>query len=84
MNKVFTDLGNGRRLSSGNIINSQSHGRFPRSGSDQHLPRIEQGDFSSISRQMLLRAGLKSGNMFCSNLILYYLIKMAPIKNNSL
>lgn len=34
--------------------------RFPRSGSDQHLPRVEYGDFSSLGRHSLLRSSLKS------------------------
>lgn len=48
-----------RRLSGSGM----SHFRFPRSGSDQHLPRIEYADYSnSLGRHhSLLRSNLKPG-----------------------
>lgn len=54
--------GPSRRMSTGTggIGSSQSHMRFPRSGSDQHLPRVEYSDFSSLGRHSLLRSSLKS------------------------
>lgn len=53
--------GPSRRMSTGTGIGgSQSHMRFPRSGSDQHLPRVEYSDFSSLGRHSLLRSSLKS------------------------
>lgn len=51
-------------MSGGTIPLSSSHSRFPRSGSDQHLPRVEYGDYPTLNRQMLLRSGLKSGMSF--------------------
>lgn len=56
----------GRRLSSGPDHDSSSHTRFPRSGSDQHLPRVEYSDFSSLGRHSLLRSSLKSGGTLSS------------------
>lgn len=55
--------GPNRRMSTGTGIgSSQSHMRFPRSGSDQHLPRVEYSDFSSsLGRHSLLRSSLKTG-----------------------
>lgn len=55
--------GPNRRMSTGTGIgSSQSHMRFPRSGSDQHLPRVEYTDFSSsLGRHSLLRSSLKTG-----------------------
>lgn len=53
-----------RRMSAGGagVAMSQSHQRFPRSGSDQHLPRVEYSDYSSsLGRHNLLRSSLKSG-----------------------
>lgn len=53
-----------RRMSAGGdrgIGISQSHNRFPRSGSDQHLPTY--GDYSSLGRHSLLRSSLKSGTV---------------------
>lgn len=52
-----------RRMSaSGTLGASQSHNRFPRSGSDQHLPTY--GDYSSsLGRHSLLRSSLKSGTV---------------------
>lgn len=50
-----------RRMSTGTGMGSQSHIRFPRSGSDQHLPRVDYSDFSSLSRHSLLRSSLKAG-----------------------
>lgn len=53
--------GPNRRMSTGTGIgSSQSHMRFPRSGSDQHLPRVDYSDFSSLNRHSLLRSSLKS------------------------
>lgn len=53
-----------RRMSAGGPANgmgfSQSHQRFPRSGSDQHLPRVEYSDFSSLGRHSLLRSSMKT------------------------
>lgn len=53
-----------RRMSAGGIAAgmsySQSHQRFPRSGSDQHLPRVEYSDFASLGRHSLLRSSLKT------------------------
>lgn len=50
-----------RRLSAGGSLGgSQSHMRFPRSGSDQHLPRIELSDYAAFGRHSLLRSSLKS------------------------
>lgn len=53
-----------RRMSAGGIAGgmsySQSHQRFPRSGSDQHLPRVEYSDFASLGRHSLLRSSLKT------------------------
>ncbi|XP_013103123.2 rho GTPase-activating protein 100F isoform X4 [Stomoxys calcitrans] len=46
-----------RRLSVGNV---PQRARFPRSGSDQHLPRVEYADYSnSLGRHSLLRPSLK-------------------------
>ncbi|XP_031634620.1 rho GTPase-activating protein 100F isoform X4 [Contarinia nasturtii] len=53
--------GPNRRMSAGTGMGSQSHVRFPRSGSDQHLPRVDYSDFSSLSRHSLLRSSLKAG-----------------------
>lgn len=56
--------GPSRRMSTGTgpgLGSSQSHMRFPRSGSDQHLPRVEYSDFSSLGRHSLLRSSLKTG-----------------------
>lgn len=55
--------GPNRRMSTGTGgSGNQSHMRFPRSGSDQHLPRVEYSDFSSsLGRHSLLRSSLKSG-----------------------
>lgn len=55
--------GPNRRMSTGTGtgMGSQSHIRFPRSGSDQHLPRVDYSDFSSLSRHSLLRSSLKAG-----------------------
>lgn len=49
-----------RRMSAGGLGGSQSHMRFPRSGSDQHLPRIELADYAAFGRHSLLRSSLKS------------------------
>ncbi|XP_050091394.1 rho GTPase-activating protein 100F [Anopheles aquasalis] len=54
-----------RRMSAsgagGGVAMSQSHQRFPRSGSDQHLPRVEYADYASLGRHGLLaRSSLKS------------------------
>lgn len=52
-----------RRMSAGGSVGlSQSHNRFPRSGSDQHLPTY--GDYSSsLGRHSLLRSSLKSSTV---------------------
>lgn len=69
--------GQGRRMSTGTghmgggggggggggLVNSHSHMRFPRSGSDQHLPRVEYSDFQSLGRQSLLRSSLKTATV---------------------
>ncbi|XP_058058007.1 rho GTPase-activating protein 100F [Anopheles bellator] len=56
--------GGSRRMSAGGsagVAMSQSHQRFPRSGSDQHLPRVEYADYASLGRHPLLaRSSLKS------------------------
>lgn len=60
----FYPGGPSRRMSAGGtgVAMSQSHQRFPRSGSDQHLPRVEYSDYSSsLGRHSLLRSSLKSG-----------------------
>lgn len=60
----FYPTGPSRRMSTGtggSVMNSQSHIRFPRSGSDQHLPRVEYSDFQSLGRHSLLRSSLKTG-----------------------
>ncbi|TDG46335.1 hypothetical protein AWZ03_007224 [Drosophila navojoa] len=57
-------LGPSRRMSTGtgNVGLAQQHARFPRSGSDQHLPRVEYADYSnSLGRHSLLRSSLKPG-----------------------
>ncbi|XP_033233307.1 rho GTPase-activating protein 100F isoform X8 [Drosophila pseudoobscura] len=57
-------VGQSRRMSTGtgNVGLSQQHARFPRSGSDQHLPRVEYADYSnSLGRHSLLRSSLKPG-----------------------
>lgn len=61
----FYPGGPGRRMSTGTggVVQSQSHIRFPRSGSDQHLPRVEYSDFQSMGRQSLLRSSLKTGTV---------------------
>lgn len=67
----FYPGGPGRRMSTGTggggrgsgMQSSQSHIRFPRSGSDQHLPRVEYSDFQSLGRQSLLRSSLKTGTV---------------------
>lgn len=62
----FYPGGPGRRMSTGTgggVAQSQSHIRFPRSGSDQHLPRVEYSDFQSLGRQSLLRSSLKTGTV---------------------
>ncbi|EDW81604.2 uncharacterized protein Dwil_GK12160, isoform B [Drosophila willistoni] len=56
--------GPSRRMSTGtgNVGLVQQHARFPRSGSDQHLPRVEYADYSnSLGRHSLLRSSLKPG-----------------------
>lgn len=61
--------GPSRRMSAGTGVSlSQSHQRFPRSGSDQHLPRVEYTDYASLGRQSLLRSSLKSGNSICTTM----------------
>ncbi|XP_055524987.1 rho GTPase-activating protein 100F isoform X2 [Wyeomyia smithii] len=63
-----------RRLSAGTGVSmSQSHQRFPRSGSDQHLPRVEYADYASLGRHALLRSSLKSD-----------LVQAAPIAGGTL
>lgn len=53
-----------RRMSTGTGMGgSQSHMRFPRSGSDQHLPRVDYSDFSSLNRHSLLRSSLKASGV---------------------
>lgn len=60
----FYPGGPGRRMSAGTgVASSQSHIRFPRSGSDQHLPRVEYSDFQSLGRNSLLRSSLKTGTV---------------------
>lgn len=60
----FYPGGPGRRMSAGTgVVSSQSHIRFPRSGSDQHLPRVEYSDFQSLGRNSLLRSSLKTGTV---------------------
>lgn len=60
----FYPGGPGRRMSTGTgVQGSQSHMRFPRSGSDQHLPRVEYSDFQSLGRQSLLRSSLKTATV---------------------
>ncbi|XP_026850878.1 rho GTPase-activating protein 100F isoform X4 [Drosophila persimilis] len=57
-------VGQSRRMSTGtgNVGLAQQHARFPRSGSDQHLPRVEYADYSnSLGRHSLLRSSLKPG-----------------------
>lgn len=57
-------VGPSRRMSTGtgNVGLAQQHARFPRSGSDQHLPRVEYSDYSnSLGRHSLLRSSLKPG-----------------------
>ncbi|XP_034662992.1 rho GTPase-activating protein 100F isoform X4 [Drosophila subobscura] len=57
-------VGPSRRMSTGtgNVGLAQQHARFPRSGSDQHLPRVEYADYSnSLGRHSLLRSSLKPG-----------------------
>ncbi|XP_055903684.1 rho GTPase-activating protein 100F isoform X2 [Eupeodes corollae] len=55
--------GPSRRMSAGAGVSlAQQHARFPRSGSDQHLPRVEYSDYSSsLGRHSLLRSSLKPG-----------------------
>lgn len=58
--------GPSRRMSAGTgptgVAMSQSHQRFPRSGSADILPRVEYSDYSaSLGRHSLLRSSLKSG-----------------------
>ncbi|XP_055848178.1 rho GTPase-activating protein 100F isoform X3 [Episyrphus balteatus] len=55
--------GPSRRMSAGaGVTLAQQHARFPRSGSDQHLPRVEYSDYSSsLGRHSLLRSSLKPG-----------------------
>ncbi|XP_062534273.1 rho GTPase-activating protein 100F [Armigeres subalbatus] len=63
-----------RRMSAGTgVTMSQSHQRFPRSGSDQHLPRVEYADYQSLGRHALLRSSLKSD-----------LVQAAPIAGGTL
>ncbi|XP_058812130.1 rho GTPase-activating protein 100F isoform X2 [Topomyia yanbarensis] len=63
-----------RRLSAGTGVSmSQSHQRFPRSGSDQHLPRVEYADYASLGRHALLRSSLKTD-----------LVQAAPIAGGTL
>ncbi|EAT36687.1 AAEL011253-PA [Aedes aegypti] len=63
-----------RRMSAGTgVTMSQSHQRFPRSGSDQHLPRVEYADYQSLGRHTLLRSSLKSD-----------LVQAAPIAGGTL
>lgn len=57
-------MGSTRRMSTGTggLTLAQQHARFPRSGSDQHLPRVEYADYSnSLGRHSLLRSSLKPG-----------------------
>jgi Rho GTPase-activating protein SYDE len=56
--------GPSRRMSDtrAGVSMSQSHQRFPRSGSADILPRVEYSDYSaSLGRHNLLRSSLKSG-----------------------
>lgn len=57
----FYPGGPSRRMSAGTGVGLvQQHARFPRSGSDQHLPRVEYADYSnSLGRHSLLRSSLK-------------------------
>ena len=59
----FYPGGPSRRMSTGTGASlGQQHSRFPRSGSDQHLPRVEYSDYgSSLGRHSLLRSSLKPG-----------------------
>ncbi|XP_055375732.1 rho GTPase-activating protein 100F isoform X3 [Condylostylus longicornis] len=63
----FYPGGPGRRMSAGTgptagVTINQAHARFPRSGSDQHLPRVEYSDYAtSLGRHSLLRSSLKTG-----------------------
>ncbi|XP_038122830.1 rho GTPase-activating protein 100F isoform X2 [Culex quinquefasciatus] len=66
--------GANRRMSAGTGVSmSQSHQRFPRSGSDQHLPRVEYADYASLGRHALLRSSLKTD-----------LVQAAPIAGGTL
>ncbi|XP_030371660.1 rho GTPase-activating protein 100F [Scaptodrosophila lebanonensis] len=60
---AFYPGGPSRRMSTGTGVGlAQQHARFPRSGSDQHLPRVEYADYSnSLGRHSLLRSSLKPG-----------------------
>nr|XP_036225240.1 rho GTPase-activating protein 100F isoform X3 [Bactrocera oleae] len=60
---AFYPSGPSRRMSTGTGVGlAQQHARFPRSGSDQHLPRVEYADYSnSLGRHSLLRSSLKPG-----------------------
>ncbi|XP_017465507.1 PREDICTED: rho GTPase-activating protein 100F isoform X2 [Rhagoletis zephyria] len=60
---AFYPSGPSRRMSTGTGVGlAQQHARFPRSGSDQHLPRVEYTDYSnSLGRHSLLRSSLKPG-----------------------
>lgn len=60
----FYPGGPGRRMSDTRtgVSMSQSHQKFPRSGSADILPRVEYSDYSaSLGRHSLLRSSLKSG-----------------------
>lgn len=54
-------VGPGRRMSTGTGMASSQSQRFPRSGSDQHLPRVDYSDFSSLNRHTMLRGSLTRG-----------------------
>ncbi|XP_053945643.1 rho GTPase-activating protein 100F isoform X2 [Anastrepha ludens] len=60
---AFYPSGPSRRMSTGTGVSlAQQQARFPRSGSDQHLPRVEYTDYSnSLGRHSLLRSSLKPG-----------------------
>lgn len=58
MNLFFSisKVGPNRRMSTG--MNASQSQRFPRSGSDQHLPRVDYSDFASLNRHSLLRVNI--------------------------
>lgn len=66
----------GSRLSSQTQSSHYAYGQhtgsgriMPRSGSDQHLPRVDYTSITTPARHTLLRSSLKSGRLFSMGIV---------------